>query len=70
MKDVIGFEGLYTVNSDGDVFNAKGKQVKANKGKVNLFDADKKKKTGIVARMVLEAYVGPSNERVNYADGD
>lgn len=70
MKDVKGFEGLYTINEDGQLFNAKGKKVKVTKGKATLMDGDKRKRCVTVARLVLLTFVGESDNQVEYLDGN
>ena len=63
MKDIKGFEGIYTIDMDGTIVAVKtGKVKKAGYDKydclrVSLYDADGKLYSRLVHRLVAEAFI-------------
>lgn len=71
-RPVVGYEGIYTINANGEVFSARGRKIKPYKGTIGL-SKDGKRKNHIVGRLVLEAFgTEPENESdvCHFIDGN
>ena len=76
-RDIVGYEGLYSIDIFGNVINLKNnREVKQQKNKfgymcVSLYK-DKKQKQYRVHRLIAETFISnPQNkEQVNHIDGD
>lgn len=75
-RDVVGYEGLYTVDIFGNVFNADGKLMKQRTNEWGYFDIglskNNKQSRYKVHRLVAQAFIpNPQNkEQVNHIDGN
>ena len=76
MRDVVGYEGIYTVDIFGNVFNADGKLMKQRTNEWGYFDIglskNNKQSRFKVHRLVAQAFIpNPQNkEQVNHIDGN
>lgn len=77
-KDIKGYEGIYKVNSAGDVLSVKRNKIlktsKTNNGyKIVVLSKDGKTECKLINRLVADAFcIGRTNERnyVNHIDSD
>ena len=75
-KDIKNYEGLYTINENGEIKNSKGELRKINYAKNGYCIIDLYKhnirKTYFVHRLVAEAFIpNPNNYKlINHIDGD
>lgn len=77
MKDIIGYEGLYKVSEDGQVYSVRQKKMMSPHQKKNgycqiILQKDKKSKTMLVHRLVAEAYLDKPQGKdfVNHIDSN
>lgn len=76
MKNIKGYEGKYSITSDGRVFSHKHNifltPFKTPIGYLNvkLFNEEGKRSNKLVHRLVAEAFLGSSTLTVNHIDGD
>jgi hypothetical protein len=76
LKDVLGYEGLYQVDTEGNVFNRHGRKMKPckqNRGYLILgLHKDNKTQVHTVHRLVAETFLGvaPKGYEINHKDGD
>ena len=74
--DVLGYEGLYSVSTDGQVYTYKYKKIlkpRRKRGYLNVsLSKNKKRKEFKVHRLVATAFIPNTNnkEQVNHIDGD
>ena len=74
--DILGYEGLYSVSTDGQVYTYKYKKVlkpRSKKGYLNVsLSKNKKRKEFKIHRLVAMSFIpNPENkEQVNHIDGD
>lgn len=75
-RDVVGYEGLYTIDIFGNVYKSDGKELVQHKNKFGYMNVmlrkDGKQKQHKVHRLIAQAFIpNPQNkEQVNHIDGD
>lgn len=74
-KDIEGYEGIYQVSNLGNVRNQRGKVLKTyqiNSGYLclKLFDANGKRSSHLVHRLVAAAFLSKPKKEVNHIDGN
>ncbi len=75
MRDVLGYEGYYKIDEQGNVLSIRtGKTLKPSEGryKTITFSVNGEKKTYRVHRLVYESYKGeiPEGKVINHKDGN
>lgn len=73
-KDIPGWEGLYMINKNGDIFSVRNNR-KLTPDYINkrykqiVFSKNNKTKRYLIHRLVMLTFVGPSNLTVNHKNG-